>query len=85
MRFVQIHDRGHYARPGLPLQLLPQGSQEGDRARRVAADPPVEEGWRPTPEGQGASYGNCEGWTAMLIHLKAWLEHGIVLRTGYYT
>ena len=44
----------------------------------------AEEGWRPTPEGQQASYGNCEGWTAMLIHLKAWIEHGLNLRDGFY-
>lgn len=44
----------------------------------------AEEGWRPTPQGQRASYGNCEGWTNMLCCLKAWLEHGIELRTGFY-
>lgn len=44
----------------------------------------AEEGWRPTPEGRAASYDNCEGWTAMLIHLKAWLEHGLNLREGFY-
>lgn len=44
----------------------------------------AEEGWHPTAEGRAASYGNCEGWTAMLIHLKAWIEHGLTLREGYY-
>lgn len=44
----------------------------------------AEEGWRPTPEAQQASYGNCEGWTGMLIHLKAWIEHGLNLREGFY-
>ncbi|PZG14834.1 ATPase [Micromonospora craterilacus] len=44
----------------------------------------AEEGWRATPEGQRASYGNCEGWTSMLCSLKAWLEHGINLRAGFY-
>ncbi|RIV39157.1 SRPBCC family protein [Micromonospora radicis] len=44
----------------------------------------AEEGWRPTPEGQQASYGNCEGWTSMLCCLKAWLEHGVNLRAGFY-
>ncbi len=44
----------------------------------------AEEGWRSTAEGQAASYGNCQGWTAMLIHLKAWIEHGLVLREGFY-
>lgn len=44
----------------------------------------TEEGWRPTAEGQAASYGNCEGWTGMLVHLKAWIEHGLNLREGFY-
>lgn len=44
----------------------------------------AEEGWRDTPEGRTAAFGNCEGWTAMLIHLKAWIEHGLTLREGYY-
>ena len=43
-----------------------------------------EHGWTATPEGLKASYGNCEGWTGMLCALKAWLEHGIVLRQGFY-
>ncbi|TCB96879.1 ATPase [Micromonospora zingiberis] len=52
----------------------------GDRTLVTIA----EEGWRPTAEGQRASYGNCEGWTSMLCCMKAWLEHGINLRTGFY-
>ncbi len=43
-----------------------------------------EEGWRDNATGQAASYGNCEGWSQMLAALKAWLEHGINLREGYY-
>ncbi|MGE0798800.1 MAG: SRPBCC domain-containing protein [Lautropia sp.] len=43
-----------------------------------------ESGWSPTPEGFKASYGNCEGWTGMLCAMKAWLEHGIRLRDGFY-
>ncbi|HCM27402.1 MAG TPA: ATPase [Treponema sp.] len=43
-----------------------------------------EEGWRETPKGLKASYGNCEGWTGMLLALKVWLEHGIKLRQGLY-
>lgn len=43
-----------------------------------------EEGWRSTPGGLDASYGNCQGWTAMLIHLQAWIEHGLQLRNGFY-
>ncbi len=43
-----------------------------------------ESGWLPTDSGFAASYKNCEGWTNMLCCLKAWLEHGIVLREGFY-
>ncbi len=43
-----------------------------------------EEGWSDTPEGLKASYGNCEGWTGMLAAMKAWLEHGVKLRQGFY-
>jgi uncharacterized protein YndB with AHSA1/START domain len=43
-----------------------------------------EEGWRETPAGQKASYGNCEGWTGMLCAMKAQLEYGINLREGFY-
>jgi len=44
----------------------------------------TEEGWRDTPGGLRASYGNCEGWTGMLCAMKAWLEHGFNLREGFY-
>ncbi|AKC87537.1 SRPBCC family protein [Pseudoxanthomonas suwonensis] len=43
-----------------------------------------EHGWSQTDAGLKASYGNCEGWTGMLCAMKAWLEHGINLRQGYY-
>ncbi|MEX0808328.1 MAG: SRPBCC family protein [Dongiaceae bacterium] len=43
-----------------------------------------EEGWRETPSGLKASYGNCHGWTQMLCALKAYLEYGINLRDGMY-
>lgn len=43
-----------------------------------------ERGWRPAQEGLNASYMNCHGWTQMLCCLKAWLEHGINLREGFY-
>ncbi len=43
-----------------------------------------EEGWRETPSGLNASYGNCQGWMQMLCALKAWLEHGINLREGMF-
>ena len=43
-----------------------------------------EKGWRETPAGLDASYGNCQGWTQMLCALKAWLEYGINLRDGMF-
>ncbi len=43
-----------------------------------------EHGWKETPSGLKASYGNCEGWMQMMCSLKAWLEHGINLREGFY-
>lgn len=44
----------------------------------------TERSWQPTPDGARAAFGNCEGWTGMLTALKAWLEHGINLREGFY-
>jgi uncharacterized protein YndB with AHSA1/START domain len=44
----------------------------------------AEQGWRETPAGLKASYGNCMGWSQMLCALKAWLEYGINLREGLY-
>lgn len=44
----------------------------------------TEAGWRETPKGLAASYGNCEGWTGMLCAMKVWLEHGIQLRSDMY-
>jgi uncharacterized protein YndB with AHSA1/START domain len=43
-----------------------------------------EEGWRETEKGLKASYGNCEGWTGMLLAMKMWLEHGLEIRDGLY-
>lgn len=43
-----------------------------------------ERSWRPTVGGAEAAFGNCMGWTGMLAAMKAWLEHGIVLRDGFY-
>ena len=44
----------------------------------------AEEGWRPTPGGLAASYGNCMGWSQMICAMKMWIEHGINLRDGMY-
>lgn len=43
-----------------------------------------EGGWRETPTGLKAAFGNCQGWSQMLAALKAWVEHGINLRDGFY-
>lgn len=43
-----------------------------------------EAGWRDTPEGEKAAFGNCEGWTGMLCAMKVFVEHGINLRQGFY-
>lgn len=43
-----------------------------------------EYGWPETEAGIRASFGNCEGWTGMLCAMKAWMEHGINLREGFY-
>jgi len=44
----------------------------------------AESGWRETPEGLAASYGNCQGWMQMLCALKAYLEYGVNLREGMF-
>jgi uncharacterized protein YndB with AHSA1/START domain len=44
----------------------------------------TESSWRPTAAGAKNAFGNCEGWTGMLAAMKAWVEHGINLREGFY-
>lgn len=44
----------------------------------------AEGGWRENPAGLKNSYLNCYGWTQMLCCLKAWAEHGINLRRGFF-
>ena len=44
----------------------------------------AESGWRDTPEGRHSSYENCDGWMQMLCCLKAWAEHRINLRQGFF-
>ena len=44
----------------------------------------AERSWRVTSEGAEAAFGNSMGWTGMLAAMKVWLEHGIVLREGFY-
>lgn len=43
-----------------------------------------ESSWTLTEAGAKHAFGNCEGWTGMLIAMKGWLEHGINLREGFY-
>lgn len=44
----------------------------------------TESAWQATDAGAKSAFGNCEGWTGMLAALKAWVEHGINLRDGFY-
>lgn len=44
----------------------------------------AEEGWRESEAGLKASYGNCMGWSQMLVCMKAWVEHGLNLREDMY-
>jgi len=44
----------------------------------------AEAGWRATDEARESAFDNCEGWTGMLCCMKAWLEHEINLRDGFY-
>ena len=43
-----------------------------------------ESGWPDTAKGRKASYDNCMGWSQMLAALKAWCEHRVNLREGFY-
>jgi uncharacterized protein YndB with AHSA1/START domain len=44
----------------------------------------AESGWKADATGLEDSYGNCSGWMQMLCCLKAWVEHGINLRQGFF-
>ncbi|MBX3143732.1 MAG: SRPBCC family protein [Trueperaceae bacterium] len=44
----------------------------------------TESAWLPSQEGIAAALGNCHGWSGMLSAMKAWVEHGINLREGFY-
>jgi uncharacterized protein YndB with AHSA1/START domain len=43
-----------------------------------------ESGWKETPKGLEASYGNCMGWSQMLCCLKVYAEEGRNLREFLY-
>ena len=52
---------------------------------RIEFDWDAEEGgWKQDPRCLESSYGNCHGWTPMPCCLKAWVEHGIKLRKGFF-
>jgi len=42
----------------------------------------TESGWRETPAGFKAAFGNAPGWMHMMCGLKASLEYGVNLREG---
>ncbi|MDQ2700183.1 MAG: SRPBCC domain-containing protein [Actinomycetota bacterium] len=44
----------------------------------------TESSWKVSADGAKKAFGNCEGWTGMLVAMKAWVEHGINLREGFY-
>ena len=44
----------------------------------------TESAWEANADGAKSAFGNCAGWTGMLAALKAWVEHGINLRDGFY-
>ncbi|MFD1883688.1 SRPBCC domain-containing protein [Paracoccus pacificus] len=55
--------------------------EDQDGRTRVSV---AETGWPATPAGLKAALGNAYGWAHMLAALKAWLDHGIVLRQGMF-
>ncbi|HUV32776.1 MAG TPA: SRPBCC domain-containing protein [Devosiaceae bacterium] len=64
-----------------PIRIEMEFEDLGDGATLVSIS---ESGYGPGGEVLPATYSTCEGWTQMLCSLKAWLEHGINLRQGYY-
>lgn len=44
-----------------------------------------EAGWRDTERGRADSYNNCMGWMNFACCLKAYIEHDINLRKGFFT
>ncbi len=43
-----------------------------------------ESAWKENQRGLDSSYQNCQGWMNMVSCLKAYLEHGINLRKGFF-
>jgi len=71
----EAEEGGYSTHVGMSFEALDAGTT----LIRVA-----ESGWRQDPAGLKSSYGNCYGWTQMLCCLKAWLEHRINLRKGFF-
>jgi uncharacterized protein YndB with AHSA1/START domain len=75
---TEIEDgRGAGYQTTVDMRFEPQ--DDGSTIVRIA-----ESGWRETAGGLTACIGNAGGWTHMLACLKAWIEHGIRLRDGYF-
>ncbi len=73
---ASVVDAGYWTTVTMTFEPLDDGART---LVRIA-----EQGWRETPTGLKASYGNCMGWSQMLAALKAFVEHGINLREGMY-
>ncbi|MDQ0709348.1 uncharacterized protein YndB with AHSA1/START domain [Arthrobacter woluwensis] len=65
---------------GTVVDFLFSSVDDGARTKVVVR----EHTWKPTEDGATAAFGNCMGWTGMLAAMKAWLEHGVRLRDGFY-
>src|SRR5690606_1769496 len=81
-RIVIEWDGEHTTGPGGTTRTTFELEPIDDGARTLVTI--TESSWRPTPDGARSAFGNCEGWTSMLNALRAWLEHGINLREGFY-
>jgi uncharacterized protein YndB with AHSA1/START domain len=44
----------------------------------------AESGWKKTPEGLKNAFGNCSGWSQMLLCMKVYVEQGTNLRSFLY-
>jgi uncharacterized protein YndB with AHSA1/START domain len=80
--------------PNERIELSWEANEGGYDTRVVMTFEPVdagttlvriaESGWHENEKGQESSYGNCFGWSQMLCCLKAWVEHRVNLRQGFF-